>query len=252
MKSKILKSMLLVAAAIVLVIASVFGTMAYLTSTSAVSNVFTVGEVKLQMFETKVKPDGTPVTVIPDGEMKNADTNSYHLIPGSTYTKDPTIYVDGSSVPSYLFVRVRNDIKALEYDDAHDDPNRPTIVEQMRELGWLEIERASTNVDAVFVYVGEPVAAGITLEDYVNGGKTVPSVGGSGHREDYDVFHEFSIRSGTDVSGMLPAYGGARVAIVAYAIQTVIEGYSDAADVGTAEAVRAAWDYIKAELPFVV
>ena len=252
MKTKVLKSMLLVAAAIVLVIASVLGTMAYLTSTSAVSNVFTVGEVKLQMFETKVKPDGTPDEIVAPGGMKTADTNSYHLIPGTTYTKDPTIYVDGSSVPSYLFVRVRNDIKALEYDDAHDDPDRPTIVEQMRELGWLEIERAATNVDAVFVYVGEPVAAGVTLEDFVNSGKKVPSVGGSGSREDYDVFHEFSIRSGTDVSGMLPAYGGARVAIVAYAIQTVIEDYSDPAEVGTAEAVRAAWEYIKQELPFVV
>ena len=81
MKSKTLKVLLLSATAILLVIATVLATMAYLTSSSAVSNVFTVGNVKLNMTETKVNNDGTPVTGTGAGR---TDTNSYHLVPGKS------------------------------------------------------------------------------------------------------------------------------------------------------------------------
>ena len=145
MKSKVLKSMLLVAAAIVLVIASVFGTMAYLTSSSAVSNVFTVGNIRLEMYESKVNVDGEVVAGAVDATgKKTADTNSYKLKPGMSYIKDPTVYIDSSSDESYLFVRLRNDLKAIE---KQNDPSHPTILQQMRENGWLEISRAESNVD---------------------------------------------------------------------------------------------------------
>lgn len=265
MKTKVLKSLLLAAAAIVLVVASVLGTMAYLTSSAAVSNVFTIGNVKLHMYETPVYPDGTPKVVISDGEMKTADTNSYHLIPGSNYLKDPTVYVDATSDKSYLFIRLRNDLKTIE---KQGDPSAPTILEQLKANGWLEIERAESNVDAVFVYVGKDdnIATRIAAAEaevkaahpeYKPNQVTAAVleqlddvkaevVGGTGTRQDIDVFGEFTLAN--EIDG-LERFGGARVAIVAYAIQ--INGLSTSGEIGSQEAYQAAWQYVKAELPFV-
>ena len=259
--AKVLKPMLLTAAAIMLVVATVFATMAYMTSSAAVSNVFTVGNVKLQMFETKVDKNGDPVDPNPDpNAMKTADTNSYHLMPGVSYLKDPTIYVGADSDESYLFIRVRNDLKTIE---KQGDSEHLTIVEQLRKNGWLEIERASTNVDAVFVYVGS-----IDLREDINNvdvsdcntesertAKVLAAlssvkakiVGGTGTRQDISVFEEFTL---ADKIENLDMYGGARVAIVAYAIQ--VRGISEEEDIGTQTAYLAAWEYIKNELPFVV
>ncbi len=53
------KALLVVACALLLVAASVFGTMAYLTSTDTVTNTFTVGSVAIKLDEADVKLDGT-------------------------------------------------------------------------------------------------------------------------------------------------------------------------------------------------
>lgn len=244
--AKVMKPLLLSAAAIMLVVATVFATMAYMTSSAAVSNVFTVGNVKLHMFESKVDQNGDVTQALdPSTGMKPADTNSYHLVPGANYTKDPTIYVDGGSDDSYLFVRLRNDLKLIELQG---DPTHPTILQQLQKNGWLEIERASTNVDAVFVYVGEDVT-GMTAQQYFDAGKKVPTVGGVADRVEYDVFEEFTLAQKID---NLSIYGGARVAIVAYAIQSRLPNFDTPETEGTYAAIQAAWTYVKAELPFVV
>ena len=260
--AKVLKPLLLSAAAVMLVVATMLATMAYLTSSAAVSNVFTIGNVKLHMYETKVKPDGTPDEVVADGAMKSADTNSYHLQPGVSYQKDPTVYVDATSDRSYLFIRLRNDLKTIEKQDGF------TIVEQLRKNGWLEIERADSNVDAVFVYVGRDISAeyadaleavdeeyDVNTVGYAEYTKLIREemadipakiVGGSGVREDIDVFHKFTLAD--EIDG-LERFGGARVAIVAYAVQASGVGGSDAE--GSQAAYLKAWEYVKNELPFV-
>ena len=91
------KALLVVACALLLVAASVFGTMAYLTSTDTVTNTFTVGKVKITLDEAKVDADGKPVT--PAERVKE---NSYKLLPGHTYTKDPTVTVKAGSEASYV------------------------------------------------------------------------------------------------------------------------------------------------------
>lgn len=91
------KALLVVACALLLVAASVFGTMAYLTSTDTVTNTFTVGKVKITLDEAKVDADGKPVT--PAERVKG---NSYKLLPGHTYTKDPTVTVEAGSEASYV------------------------------------------------------------------------------------------------------------------------------------------------------
>ena len=95
------KALLVVACALLLVAASVFGTMAYLTSTDTVTNTFTVGKVNIKLDEAKVNADGTPVT--PAERVKE---NSYKLLPGHTYNKDPMVTVLSGSEPSYVKMTV--------------------------------------------------------------------------------------------------------------------------------------------------
>lgn len=95
------KALLLTLCAIALVVATVFGTMAYLTSTDEVVNTFTVGKVAITLDEAKVNADGTAVT-----PAERVKANSYKLMPGHTYTKDPTVIVLEGSEESYVRMKV--------------------------------------------------------------------------------------------------------------------------------------------------
>lgn len=95
------KALLLTICAVLLVAASVMGTMAYLTSTDKVQNTFTVGKVAIKLDEAKVGTDGTPV----EGADRVKE-NGYKLLPGHTYTKDPTVTVLKDSVESYVRMKV--------------------------------------------------------------------------------------------------------------------------------------------------
>ena len=90
------KALLLTLCAVLLVAASVLGTMAYLTSTDTVTNTFTVGKVEITLDETDVtNPNGPRVKA-----------NSYKLMPGTTYTKDPTVTVLKGSEDTYVRMKV--------------------------------------------------------------------------------------------------------------------------------------------------
>lgn len=95
------KALLLTLCAVLLVAASVLGTMAYLTSTDTVTNTFTVGKVEIKLDEAKVTADGIPV----EGAARVTE-NSYKLMPGNTYTKDPTVTVKAGSEASYVRMKV--------------------------------------------------------------------------------------------------------------------------------------------------
>ena len=95
------KALLLTLCAVLLVAASVLGTMAYLTSTDTVTNTFTVGKVEIKLDEAKVTADGIPV----EGAAR-VQANSYKLMPGTTYTKDPTVTVKAGSEESYVRMKV--------------------------------------------------------------------------------------------------------------------------------------------------
>lgn len=95
------KALLLTLCAVLLVTASVLGTLAFLTSTDGVENTFTVGSVNITLDEAKVKTDGTPV----EGAAR-VKANEYHLLPGHTYTKDPTVTVKDGSESAYVRLKV--------------------------------------------------------------------------------------------------------------------------------------------------
>lgn len=115
------KALLLMLCAVLLVAASVLGTMAYLTSTDSVENTFTVGKVAITLDEAKVGDDGKALT----GEKaERVDANDYHLLPGLTYDKDPMVTVLEDSESAYVKMTVTinkaNELDAIFANDGAD------------------------------------------------------------------------------------------------------------------------------------
>lgn len=100
------KAILLVLCAILLVVSAVMGTLAYLTDTEAVNNTFTVGKVDITLDEFDYDNDNNTSDNTVYNEEKRDRANEYHLIPGGTYKKDPTVTVVEASEESYVFMTV--------------------------------------------------------------------------------------------------------------------------------------------------
>ena len=160
MKSK-KKVFMTVLCAAVLVVASVLGTMAFLTSKDKVNNTFTVGNVAITLDEAKVTDAGNPV--------EGADrvkANIYKLIPGHEYTKDPTVHVTANSEDSWVFIKVEDGLAAIEDDT--------TVADQITGNGW-------TALDGV---------AGVYYKEYSS----------STAATDLEVFKTFKIKGDADVA----------------------------------------------------
>lgn len=160
MKSK-KKVFMTVLCAAALVVASVLGTMAFLTSKDKVNNTFTVGNVAITLDEAKVTDAGNPV--------EGADrvkANIYKLIPGHEYTKDPTVHVTANSEDSWVFIKVEDGLAAIEDDT--------TVADQITGNGW-------TALDGV---------AGVYYKEYSS----------STAATDLEVFKTFKIKGDADVA----------------------------------------------------
>ena len=107
MKKKILVACLCVALAVLTIAGT---TLAYLTSQETVTNTFTVGKVEIKLDEAKANADGT---LVPNAD--RVKENSYKLIPGHTYNKDPMVTVLKGSESSYIKMTVTF-TKAAELD----------------------------------------------------------------------------------------------------------------------------------------
>ena len=209
---KTTKVLALMLCAVLLVTATVAGTLAYLTSQDTVTNTFTVGNVTITLDETLVTLYGEPgkkVTVtegegeeattkeeiqaLGDGETPTTtDANTYKLIPGHTYTKDPTIHVDENSEDCYLFAKIENGL------------GTNATINFATGTKWTQIGTSQ------YWKYAESVSAG----------------------DDVEIFESFTFLGTAD-----PAeYGNANITVTAYAIQ---------AD-GSAN-VDAAWSKLKTE-----
>lgn len=180
-----MKKTLTVLLALVLVIAmSVAGTMAYLTSTTdTVTNSFTVGNVAITLDEAKVNEYGELDASATD----RVKANTYKLIPGHSYTKDPTVHVAAGSEDCWLFVQVVNGISGLEAATVTD--GYKTIADQMTANGWTAV----TDATNVYAY-NTKVSAGANVV----------------------VFNQFKIAGGADVSTVTE---NTQITIKAYAVQ---------------------------------
>ena len=97
---KLKKAALLLCSAVLLVCISIGATVAYLTSKDTVTNTFTVGNVQIKLDETDVDING-----VKDGDTR-VKANSYKLLPGHTYTKDPMVTVLSGSESCYVKMTV--------------------------------------------------------------------------------------------------------------------------------------------------
>lgn len=106
---KTTKVLLTLVCAVLLAAASVMGTLAYLTDHDSVNNTFTVGQVHIKLDEAPVDANGKATT----GD--RVKENTYHLLPGHTYDKDPTVTVLKGSEESYVKMTVTvNKCKELD------------------------------------------------------------------------------------------------------------------------------------------
>lgn len=152
------KALLLALCAVLLVAATIFGTMAYLTSTDTVTNTFTVGKVNIKLDEAKANPDGSLVA--------NADrvkANEYKLLPGHTYNKDPMVTVLSGSESSYVKMTVTFS-KANELDAifAPDGANLTSIFNGYDAANWTykgNTKDAAANTRTYEFWYKEAVAA---------------------------------------------------------------------------------------------
>ncbi|MBR7184945.1 MAG: SipW-dependent-type signal peptide-containing protein [Clostridia bacterium] len=97
MKRKITALCLVIA---LLAVAVVGGTMAYFTDTETVTNVFTFGNVEIDLFEHKWDPTTNLLT------NEKVETNDYFgIVPGAIYPKNPTVENTGDT-NAYLRVNV--------------------------------------------------------------------------------------------------------------------------------------------------
>lgn len=127
------KALLLALCAVLLVTASVFGTMAYLTDSKTVTNTFTVGSVAIKLDEAKANTDGSLV----DGADR-VKANNYKLLPGHTYNKDPMVTVLSGSESSYIKMTVTFS-KANELDAIFtpDGANLTSIFNGYDAVNWV-------------------------------------------------------------------------------------------------------------------
>lgn len=184
----------LMMAAVLLVSATIFGTMAYLTSTDEVTNTFTVGNVAITLDEAKVNP--TTGKALENAE--RVKENKYKLLPGHEYDKDPIVHFAAKSEASWLFIEVTNEISELE-SKAQD---YKSIATQITDNGWTELE----NHTGVYY---KSVSANTSETDAV----------------DYPVFAGFTVDGGV-TGDTLAGYNGKTVKVTAYAVQA--DGFTTA------------------------
>lgn len=234
-KKKIFVAIASLAASVAIVVVSVFATVAYLTSSAAVSNVFTIGNVGISMTESKVNPDGT----LFDNGTTRVDTNTYHLVPNKKYIKDPAIVVNAGSEDSYLFVLVRNDLESIEATSG--EAGELTIAQQLLNYGWKVYTKASTG--SVYVYHGFSGNVDRTDNSGVNSGEVNTNAIGVKPGK-YKLFDYFVTAPKADIS----KFGAAKITLTAVAIQT--SGFGNGV-IGDATALSEAWAAVVETYPYI-
>lgn len=141
-----MKKILLAAVAVVLIVViSVSATFAYLTSQDVAQNTFTVGNIEITLDEARVDEYGNEVA-----DADRVKTNNYKLLPGHTYTKDPTVTVVAGSEVAYVRVLVTvSDIDALKAALGVSSFTLEDISDDVNTVNW---EYKGTTADGVLEY----------------------------------------------------------------------------------------------------
>ena len=170
---KQLKASIVTLCALLLIFATILGTLAYLTDTKTVTNTFTVGNVQIKLDEAKVNVDGNPVdengnvvadikdATRTDSGNGNDPEKPIKIVPAKVVTKDPTITVVAGSEACYVRAKVTvtfvNGTKnATDYKTDHLDDMFSGIATTGE---WTFIEGTAENTSVVYEYRYKNVVA---------------------------------------------------------------------------------------------
>lgn len=141
MKKK--KSILLIALAFLIAIATIGGTMAWLSKKSSVTNTFTVGSIVVPTTD----PTASSVTIDIDGNVYEPswDEEAEHkLMPSATFVKDPYVGIGKGSEDSAVYVYVENTLSNKVYFDINE--------------GWEAVEATSGSKAGAALWAATQVA----------------------------------------------------------------------------------------------
>lgn len=139
------KKIALLMSAVMLFGVVVGGTIAWLTDeTPVVTNTFTnTAKIDITLDEAKV--------VNGQATSERTNANTYDMIPGTTYVKDPTVHVQPGSVECYVYVKV------IESDNVVKDANKNdvTVIDYTVNTGiaanqWTYIGKSGG--DSIYAY----------------------------------------------------------------------------------------------------
>lgn len=205
MTKKFVKAALIASCALVLMVATIAGTIAYLTSTATIQNTFTSGKVAITMDEAKVNengkaPDKTIRVTGTTGENAEA-ANSYKLLPGKTYDKDPIIHVEAGSERCFIFVKVVNEIKNIE----DTEKTNGTIVAQL-DAKWTQLSENGN--ESIWFY-----------DEIIDARNSESAI-------DVHTFETFTVSPELE---NLTEYERKTIKVTAYAVQADADGFDTAA-----------------------
>jgi len=200
-KSKRTTFVLSMVAVVLVCCITVVGTLAYLTSvTGEVTNTFTVGKVAITLDEAKTNEYGETVDAngnkVALAAAPRVQANTYKLLPGHNYTKDPTVHVQPDSEACYVFVYVNDGIADIE--------DETTVAAQIAAKGWTALD----GVDGVYWKAQDAIASDADPVDLI-------------------VFETFTIKGDAAVAN----YTEAKIVVKAYAVQQ--DGMKSAKDAWT-------------------
>ena len=119
-----------VALVLVVALASIGGTIAWLTATTAsVTNTFTVGNIDITLDET---------------------TTDYKMVPGNTIAKDPKVTVKAGSEACWLFVKIEKSSNLSQFISYEVDSNWTELTGVTGVTGVYYREVAASATDQVF------------------------------------------------------------------------------------------------------
>ena len=231
MKKKLLLSALLTLSAVVLVVATVLTTIAFLAHQASVTNTFTMGNVLIHLYESKVNENGEKIEDDENADgMKDSIGNSYKISPNGSYDKDPTVYVMPESDECILFVQVQNGIREVEAPAVEGVYTQ--MADQMKANGWHRVGRNA--LGNVYVYAGKDV------DDQYPADKHGVVVADTNSMQKFDLFTNFKIKDNATREGV----EGKTLIVNAYAIQE--ESFATTTTEGvkylTKENVHSAWN----------
>lgn len=196
------KYLTLIFCAILISIFSVTATLSFFTDQESDVNVFTSGKVSITLDETEVDELGNKISD------KRVLENDYHLMPGYTYLKDPTVTIKNGSNDSYVRILIKiNNISELK--SIYGEDFNPNSIYTDWGISW-EYVNQKANDDSSITYE-------YRYKEVVNGLK--------GDNKLEPIFKAFNIPAKTTI-GQLENLEDLEVVIIGQAIQK--SGFSNA------------------------